>query len=223
MSSEMKDILFWPDDSFKADDLAKYVYDFAKRNGMRQSLYALNVMTKCHEGQFRKSVNDEKIPYIVHPLTAACHAIAINIADDNLLAAVLLHDVFEDCDISEDELEVSDEVKIAVQSVSFCFLPGLSEKETYDRYYETIGKNKLAAMVKLLDRCNNISTMATGFSENKIHEYIKETQQYFFPLIELVKNEYEEYRNAAFVIEYQIKSVIDGIKRFSEYQTTISE
>ena len=56
-----------------------------------------------HEGQQRKSGE----PYIVHPLTMACNALALGIRDDKVVATILLHDVCEDCDVSLKELPIS--------------------------------------------------------------------------------------------------------------------
>ena len=54
----------------------------------------------AHDGMLRKGTN---IPYIVHPAEVA--AIAATLTDDQeILSAALLHDVMEDCGVSEDEL-----------------------------------------------------------------------------------------------------------------------
>lgn len=55
---------------------------------------------KAHDGMLRKGTNT---PYIVHPREAA--AIAASITDDeHVIAAALLHDVMEDCGVTEEEL-----------------------------------------------------------------------------------------------------------------------
>ena len=61
---------------------------------------AIAFASKVHEGAFRKGTN---IPYIVHPLEAA--SIASTLTDDEeILAAAVLHDVIEDCGVTEAEL-----------------------------------------------------------------------------------------------------------------------
>ena len=61
---------------------------------------AMIFATHAHDGALRKGTN---LPYIVHP--AEVCAIAATLTDDpQILAAALLHDVMEDCGISEDEL-----------------------------------------------------------------------------------------------------------------------
>ena len=58
---------------------------------------------KGAEGKFREPMSAQ-IPYINHPFTMACHALAMGLEDDELIAALLLHDVVEDCGVSAEEL-----------------------------------------------------------------------------------------------------------------------
>ena len=61
---------------------------------------AMIFATQSHDGALRKGTN---LPYIVHPAEVA--AIAATLTDDpQILAAALLHDVMEDCGVSESEL-----------------------------------------------------------------------------------------------------------------------
>ena len=61
---------------------------------------AMIFATRAHDGALRKGTN---LPYIVHPAEVA--AIAATLTDDSeILAAALLHDVMEDCGVSEEEL-----------------------------------------------------------------------------------------------------------------------
>ncbi|MDE6924156.1 MAG: hypothetical protein K2P59_02690 [Acetatifactor sp.] len=81
-----------------------------------------------------------------------------------------------------------------------------------EQYYERISRNAIAVMVKLLDRCNNISSMAAGFSKEKMAEYIKETERWFYPLLYKAKYEFPMYSNQIFLIKYHMTSVIEVIK-----------
>jgi len=61
---------------------------------------AIEFAARAHEGQARKGSDT---PYIVHPMEAM--AIAATMTDDaEILAAAALHDVVEDCGVSEAEL-----------------------------------------------------------------------------------------------------------------------
>lgn len=61
---------------------------------------AMLFAAKAHDGMLRKGTN---IPYIVHPAEVA--AIAATMTEDaEVLAAALLHDVMEDCGVTQAEL-----------------------------------------------------------------------------------------------------------------------
>lgn len=193
----------------------KQMYDFvenvAKIKKFHQTETALVLMKKYHEGQVRDG--KEKVPYINHPLTMACHALALNMDDDEMLATILLHDVCEDCGVKKNELPVNETVREAVDCLTFGVNEGESRVEAKKRYYEKIRKNKMAAMIKLIDRCNNVSTMAVGFTKQRMLKYIRETEEYILPLLSLVKKESSEWCQAAFLLEYQIRSILESLKR----------
>ena len=78
---------------------------------MKQSITALQFAREHHSGQTRK----DGTPYIVHPLSMACYAVALGLRDDNVIATILLHDTVEDCGVRPEYLPVNDTVKRAVQ------------------------------------------------------------------------------------------------------------
>ncbi len=203
---------------FNEDNMFTKIKTVAQIKGFGQTLKALEFMREKHSGQFRKGSkyagSAEKVKYINHPLMMACHAYALGIYDDDILAAILLHDVVEDTDAALGDLPVSDEVKKIVDLVTFKKLPGLSKEESKKIYYEKIAENKKAATVKIFDRCNNISTMTPAFTREKQFEYINETEEYILPLISALKNEPAPYCDAAFVVKYHILSVLESIKPF---------
>ena len=82
----------------------------------------------------------------------------------------------------------------------------------YRAYYEGIAGNRIALIVKLLDRCNNISSMATSFTDKHIAEYIKETHEYIHPLMEKARDNYPEYSNQLFLIRYHMNSVLEALR-----------
>ena len=169
---------------------------------------ALSFAKSKHEGQLRKP-RELEIPYINHPLTLACHALAMGLEEDTLLAALLLHDVCEDCGVAPANLPVSQEVQEIVALVTKP-KPFLSES----RYYAAIVENPKASLVKCIDRCNNLSGMAMGFSIEQIQDYIEETEKYYPKLLRVVK-EQPEYNNAAWLLSYQIRSLLNTAKRIT--------
>ena len=81
------------------------------------------------------------------------------------------------------------------------------------------GRGETAVNKKeLLDRCDNVSTMAGVFSEEKIHQYIQETREFVLPLLRQTKDHWPGESNALFVLKYHICSVIDGLEKCLDAQ-----
>ena len=198
------------DELFDDEHMERKILDYARAKGMKQTLKAVKLMNKYHKGQFRKGSG--RIPYRVHPLMMACHAFALDIYDDDIISVCLLHDVLEDTDAEMEDLAMNPEVEEALELLTFKEREGLTREESRKIYFKEIADNKLASIVKVLDRCSNVSTMASGFTKVRMAEYIDETEKYVFPLIENIKREYDEYYNAAFILKYQIKSITETIK-----------
>ena len=182
--------------------------------GLRETFAALRFMKKAHEGQYRKPslFSDTKVPYITHPLMMACHAHALGIREDKILASILLHDVCEDCGVTPEELPFSEEVREAVRLLSFQVMPSESRADAKKRYYAAIAENRIARIVKILDRCNNISTMASSFTQKKLVAYVDETETYVMPLLEQAKYAIPEYADAFYLLKYHMRSVLESIK-----------
>ena len=180
-----------------------FVKTYARTHRLKNTLAAVDYAYEAHRGMTRKKSD---IPYIYHPLNLACHAIALDIKDDAIIAACLLHDVVEDCGKEIDELPVNQETKEIVNL--------LTKRKDYDskQYYKKISSNPKACLVKCLDRCNNMTTMSWGFSRNRICQYIIETEEYFPKLLKVLKDTVE-YNNAYWLLNYQIESMLDIYKR----------
>lgn len=186
----------------------KHMYTFVRSaalaKGLTQTVQVLPHIKQWHSGQFRNGA--QSVPYIIHPLTMACHALALGIADDDVLSTILLHDVVEDCGAKADELPANETVKKAVLLLSYP--PDADKAEIKPSYYAHIRENPIACLVKCLDRCNNLSTMAIGFSHEKMVTYVQETEKYLFPLLDQLKNTWVQYNDAFWLISYQIKSLL---------------
>jgi len=142
----------------------------------------------------------------------ACQATALGIKDDDLLASILLHDVVEDTGVKTEELPFSDRIRRVVGLVSFSVPDGMTKEEAKEQYYKNISKNSDACIVKIIDRCNNVSTMAGCFSKDKLAEYVEETEKYVLPLTNVLKTGYPEYSSLSFLIKYQIISILETVK-----------
>uniref|UniRef100_UPI0040578F64 HD domain-containing protein n=1 Tax=Agathobacter sp. TaxID=2021311 RepID=UPI0040578F64 len=192
------------------ETLYVYVETYAKQNQLHQTSRVLPYARKMHKGQYRKG--KEKIPYICHPLLVAYHALVLGLDEDNLVSAALLHDVCEDCGIAVQDLPVNEETKHIVALLTKADTPEAKTEEGKAAYYAAIAGNGSAVMIKLLDRCNNVSGMTQGFGKEKMAWYCKETEKWFYPLIENAKNDYPMYADQIFLIEYHMLSVLEAIK-----------
>lgn len=194
------------------EHMKTYVKTTARNYGMSNTLKAVDFAVKAHEGQMRKKTT---IPYISHPLHLACHALALNIIDDEIVAACMLHDVIEDCKgkgIGLEDLPVSEGTRELVRLLTCEKTTEDNRKEILDAYYGEMRSNPKAALIKCLDRCNNLTTMSWGLSRDRIYRMIRETEEYYPDLLETIKNT-TEYNNAAWLLKYQIESMLDIYKR----------
>ena len=117
------------------------------------------------------------------------------------------HDVSEDCGVPPEDLPVCPEVQEIVALVTKQ-RPAFSESG----YYRAISHNPKACLVKCIDRCNNLSSLAAGFSDERIQDYIEETEKYYPTLLRVIKEE-PEYNNAAWLLSYQIRSLAQMARR----------
>jgi len=197
---------------FNPEHMYTFVKAKAQAAGLKQTLAALPLMREKHE-KFAQKRSGSDVPYYVHPLTLACHALAMGIAEDDVLATALLHDLVEDTDTRAEDLLVSERVREAVRLLSHNTYGGEEDKENNKPlYYGNIARNPLAALVKCMDRCNNLSTMATGFSDRKMVKYVKQTEEYVLPLLDVVKG-VPEWNNAAWLMRYQMVTMLETFKR----------
>ena len=199
---------------FKEENMFTRMRACAMAEQLPETYRALQYMRRQHAGQFRKQgkYSIERVLYINHPLLMACQAHAFGIRDDALLAAILLHDVVEDTGVAVQELPFCEEVKEIVGLVSFFVPLGETKRQAKEEYYARIKENGKACVIKILDRCNNVSTMVGSFSRKRIMEYMAETEKYVLPLTEVLKNDYPEYSDLAFLVKYHMISILETIK-----------
>lgn len=185
------------------EKLYLYIKNYAKEHGLVQTQKVLPYAKEKHAGQTRKG--EKIIPYIYHPLMVAYHAISLGLDEDNLVSAAILHDVCEDCGVAPEDLPTNEETRTAVALLT------KSKDVSSQQYFTAISKNKIALMVKILDRCNNVSDMVKGFSKEKIKSYIEGTRNYVYPLLQIAKENYPEYTDALFLLEYHMISVVTSV------------
>lgn len=169
---------------------------------------AVHYACLAHEGQTRKNSD---IPYIYHPLCMACHALSMGIEDDEILAAILMHDVIEDNLVikPEDVLRTfNDQTAELIKLLSKEDVDDSMKDDMLDKYYAAIAQNPKAALIKCIDRCNNLSTMAWGFDREHQRQYLIEVDKYYPELLNAIKR-VPEYSNYYWLLKYQIESMLD--------------
>jgi (p)ppGpp synthase/HD superfamily hydrolase len=134
---------------------------------------------------------------------------------EKVIAASFLHDVREDFHISEEELKNNfgeDVFKI----VWYMTKKYRNEKITNEEYYRWLADNKDAALLKGVDRLNNLKSMIGVFSITKQKEYIKESEDYVLPLLKTSRKRYPEYESYFENVKFMIQTTIALTKTFHE-------
>lgn len=213
MDSKIMRIKGREQDVIDVEKLYNYINKFVHDNHMEQSITALDMACRFHEGQTRM----EGGPYIIHPLTIVRHGISLGIRDDNIIATMLLHDVCEDCNISPNQMPINDTVKAGVKAMTFVVEPGEDKEEARVKYFQNIINNREATITKMFDRCNNVSTMALIFSKQRLLKYIAETDKHVIPLIKKARVRYPELQQICFAVEYQMTCMLNSVEILIEH------
>ncbi|CAM2007129.1 RelA/SpoT family protein [Acanthopleuribacter pedis] len=138
---------------------------------------------QAHEGQTRKSGE----PYIIHPVAVA-YILAERKLDLETVAAGFLHDVVEDCEVEVSQLEkhfgkglarIVDGVtkigKVKFQNKD------QAQAENYRKMILAMSEDIRVLVVKLADRCHNMSTLG-HLGEEKRRRISQETLDIYTPL-----------------------------------------
>lgn len=144
------------------------------------SVKALGYVTKTMTAKNgHKRYNGED--YYVHPIAVAMLLLENTNADDEVIAAALLHDCIEDVDGCDKTLIEAEYGKIVAN-----YVEALTKKEGVDyrkrenmqEYLGNILKIPEAALIKTADRINNVNTLENCTSEKKMRKY-RETRMYY--------------------------------------------
>ena len=157
---------------------------------------AYRYAAEAHEGQVRRSGE----PFIEHPLQTALYLAELRL-DANALAAGLLHDVVEDCDVCLEEIEdefgkeiaglVDGVTKLTQAEVDFeegknGFVlrdsdVDLQQAASLRKMLVAMASDVRVVLIKLADRLHNMRTLQ-ALSPNRRRAIAKETLEIFAPL-----------------------------------------
>jgi len=178
---------------------------------MLEALDALELASKYHVGT-RKNGD----PEFSHQITIVGHILQafdgrISSSDLELMVSdALLHDIVEDHNVDISKYNFSTNVTRDVGYLTKT--PGIS----LDEYFEVISESLTASIVKIFDRLSNLQTMVGGFSDEKIKEYIKETKDYVFPLINKVRDTFPCYYMICINAKQQMETIIGLVQKDDE-------
>jgi (p)ppGpp synthase/HD superfamily hydrolase len=138
---------------------------------------ALEFAAKKHSNQFR--IGGE--PFITHPVAVAEIVREQGYGTDYLITA-LFHDLLEDTDATEEEIEAFGNREI-LKAVKL-----LTKEKDYvmNDYIEGIKSNDMAFVVKSADRLHNLKS-AVSTNENFRRRYILETVEWYFDFSEEIR------------------------------------
>lgn len=199
---------------YNVEKMYTFVRGYCEAKQYSNALKALPYARKMHEGQLRKGGD----PYIVHPLGVCLYGINIGLDSDSKITTDLLHDVEEDvpeCDLKS--LDIEENIKRSLVLLNFKRYSLLAKKDALKIYYAKIAEDEDATYTKLIDRYNNLSTMAQAFSLEKMMDYIEETKNYVYPLLDKAKENYPERRAQTRILKNNIYSLVNSMEGILEY------
>ena len=126
---------------------------------------AINLMFEKHKEQTDKS----QIPYVFHPWH-----VAEEFTDETKVIVALLHDVLEDTDTTESDLEKIGFSKTIIESLK---LLNHNKNEEYFDYIKKIATNNIARSVKIADLKHNMDLTRLEEITDKDIERVKKYQK----------------------------------------------
>lgn len=154
---------------------------------------------------------DGQTPKFHHQLSIARLVITLSphlTYPEETITAAFLHDVLEDhSDVVTREYLESRFGKLVADAVWKLSkkVGGLSK--SYDLYFAEMATCPIASLVKLADRAHNVQTMVGVFTVEKQKSYLKEVDNYFFPMCKtarrLFPRQYNAYENVKILLRCQ--------------------
>lgn len=172
----------------KKGELLEQARPFYEDNELLELEHAIDIASKAHKGQKRKSGE----PYIIHPLAVASTLIEWGMDIDSVLAGVL-HDTVEDTETTLEELEAQFGTDVAflvdgVTKVSQAragmqdlteYLP--QTKDNLSKLLIAVGQDVRVIIIKLADRLHNLQTLQHMPREKQV-KIARESLEVFGPM-----------------------------------------
>lgn len=166
------------------------------------ALKAFEFAQKYHKGIRKDGVS----PEFSHQMFIANYAMSILpglMFKEETLAAIFLHDICEDYDVSIEQIEdmfgkdIAEAVRLLTKKTPGKAIPSAEKEERARIYYEQLATNPIASIAKGLDRAHNILTMkSAGWTINKQKEYLEEAINLALPMLKTARRTFTEQRLA---------------------------
>jgi GTP pyrophosphokinase len=171
------------------ESLLKKVAGYLPPKGQQLVRDALAFAAEKHAGQVRRNGD----PVITHPLHAA-ETIASLQLDANTIAGALLHDVQEDCGVTNEEIKKRFNAEVALMVEGVTKLGKLSEQaaepaagdesiqaENLRKMFLAMAQDLRVVIIKLADRLHNMKTLWALPPEDQ-RRIARETMEIYAPL-----------------------------------------
>ncbi len=161
---------------------------------------AYDYAKKYHKEQCRKSGE----PYIIHPLSVAEILVELGL-DESTLCAALLHDVVEDTEVKNEDIEKEFSKEIAqmvegVTKLGTLRYSSIEEQqvEDYRKMFLAMGKDIRVIIIKLADRLHNMRTLKYLAPERQLAN-AKETMDLYAPLANRLRTIFNKMGTRGFI------------------------
>lgn len=233
------------EDTFRYDEsefwmiqnVYEYLEYYAVEHEMLNMAIALPLARGIHDGGHRKSsiIKDgiaHRLPYVIHCLLV-CRMLAdlpINITEeekDIVLASALCHDMIEDVPFPDHGKEIYTRFHLdprVYETVKHVTKRKDFTEEEEKAFFHGIESDKLALLVKLSDRGNNVEDLY-NMSSWKVHEYVGETNNFFFPMAKYGMEHYPEISPSIEILQDKIATLTQAaeimVDRFDEREAEL--
>ena len=180
---------------------------------------AIAFAARCHDGMLRKGT---AMPYIVHPMEVA--AIAASLTDDeDILCACMLHDVAEDCGVTEAELISRFGVRTAQLVMSETQLCDGDPRQTWARRKQgAIDRirhgDRAVKLIALADKLSNLRAIRRDYERDsdamffRFHQHDKRMHAWYYTsVLTLLREEFsqtQEWQEMHAHVEYIFRDVL---------------
>jgi (p)ppGpp synthase/HD superfamily hydrolase len=135
---------------------------------------------------------------------------------DRLISIIMLHDVREDYNVSNQEIvelfvdrEFGMKVAFSVENMTKEFR-GIRKNDI--DVFAALALDEYGSIAKLCDRIHNLATIVGVFTLEKQKEYLKEVVELFLPMLKLAKRRYTHHIQAYENIKHMVQSQMEMIQ-----------